>query len=124
MMKYRVSILVLSLLLSGCAAFKASQPPEGSKSAITTLSKTPIVFFRKYISAADGDRCSMTPSCSQYAAEAIDRHGVAIGWIMAFDRIMRCGRDELKHHPPVMMDGQAYCPDSVADNDFWWNPSQ
>jgi putative component of membrane protein insertase Oxa1/YidC/SpoIIIJ protein YidD len=81
----------------------------------------PIRLFQKYLSGADGARCPMTPSCSRYAVQAIRRHGTLMGWIMACDRLMRCGRDELKHSPSVITRDGIRCQDPVENNDFWWH---
>jgi putative membrane protein insertion efficiency factor len=35
-------------------------------------------------------RCRYTPSCSQYAREAIGRHGVVAGGVLAATRLCRC----------------------------------
>ncbi|MGH7940909.1 MAG: membrane protein insertion efficiency factor YidD [Limisphaerales bacterium] len=37
-----------------------------------------------------GSGCRFTPTCSQYAAEAIRRHGALAGVAMAARRICRC----------------------------------
>jgi putative component of membrane protein insertase Oxa1/YidC/SpoIIIJ protein YidD len=79
----------------------------------------PIHFYQKYLSGADGHRCPMTPSCSGYAVQAIRRHGAFLGWIMACDRLMRCGRDELRHSPSVMTRHGIRCQDPLDNNDFW-----
>jgi len=34
--------------------------------------------------------CRFLPTCSQYAFEAIERHGVLLGGMLAFWRILRC----------------------------------
>ncbi len=34
--------------------------------------------------------CRFTPTCSQYAIEAVRRHGVLVGGVMAFRRLLRC----------------------------------
>ena len=41
----------------------------------------PIRFYRDYISRVDGDRCQMSPTCSQYCNEAIKKHGAFLGWM-------------------------------------------
>jgi putative membrane protein insertion efficiency factor len=37
-----------------------------------------------------GDHCRFTPSCSQYAMEALDKHGALKGSWLAIRRILRC----------------------------------
>ena len=34
--------------------------------------------------------CRFVPSCSEYAMEAVDRHGVVRGSMMAIWRVLRC----------------------------------
>jgi hypothetical protein len=84
----------------------------------------PIRLFQKYLSGADGHRCPMTPSCSSYALQAMQRHGALKGWIMSCDRLMRCGRDELRQQPSVATPGGPRTPDSLGNNDFWWYKPQ
>ncbi len=79
----------------------------------------PLMLFRNYISAVDGDRCPMTPSCSRYSLDAFHKHGVVMGWIMTSDRLMRCGRDELAHTGSVRTGGTIFSLDPVENNDFW-----
>lgn len=77
-------------------------------------------FFQEHISPADGDRCPMVPSCSAYAAGAVEKHGLLLGWIMACDRLVRCGRDEADLSGKIRVNGEQYVLDRVEDNDFWW----
>jgi uncharacterized protein len=37
-----------------------------------------------------GSHCRFAPSCSEYACEAVVKHGVWRGLILAFRRIARC----------------------------------
>ena len=80
----------------------------------------PIKFFSKYISPIDGNRCPMYPSCSEYCLEAAQKHGLFMGWIMSCDRLIRCGRDELKLSPTVKVNDAKLSYDPVVSNDFWW----
>lgn len=80
----------------------------------------PVKFFQKYISPLDGNRCPMYPSCSKYCLEAAQKHGLFMGWIMTCDRLVRCGRDETKRSPAVLVNGVRRSYDPVANNDFWW----
>ena len=81
-----------------------------------------IQFFSSTISRADGDRCPMAPTCSAYSAQAIKKHGLLKGWIMTSDRLMRCGRDELKLSDTILIDGNKRSHDPLSNNDFWWQP--
>lgn len=48
-----------------------------------------IRFFQVYISPIDGPRSSYTPTSSQYAWQAIGKHGFFKGVAMGCDRLMR-----------------------------------
>lgn len=77
-------------------------------------------FYERFISPVDGDRCPMHPTCSAYAREAVQRHGMFMGWIMACDRLVRCGRDETRISPGIIKDKNRAALDPVSANDFWW----
>jgi len=46
--------------------------------------------WHRFVSPALGPACRFEPSCSCYAATAIDRHGVARGVALALRRLVRC----------------------------------
>ena len=46
--------------------------------------------YQKYISPLHAPCCRFTPTCSQYAIEAIRLHGAFKGGLMAIWRILRC----------------------------------
>ncbi len=50
----------------------------------------PIVFYRYAISPLKPATCRYTPTCSQYAIEAIKKHGPFKGSFLAAKRIGRC----------------------------------
>ena len=79
----------------------------------------PIVFYQKFISPADGDRCQMTPSCSAYSKEAFQTHGFFLGWIMTCDRLMSCGRDETHLSPGILTPYGRLTLDPLSGNDSW-----
>ena len=66
--------------------------------------KAPIIVYRYTLSAFIGRECRFLPTCSEYAIEAIDRHGALTGGWLALRRIARC-------HP---WGGSGYDP--VPDN--------
>jgi hypothetical protein len=119
-MKYLYLIVILGLFV-GTAFAKPARPDADGHAGDLPATVMPIRLFQKYLSGADGARCPMTPSCSRYAVQAIRRHGTLMGWIMACDRLMRCGRDELKHSPSVITRDGIRCQDPVENNDFWWH---
>lgn len=50
----------------------------------------PIRFYQLGISPLLGPRCRFQPTCSQYAIEALEKHGPAKGSYLAVRRILRC----------------------------------
>lgn len=50
----------------------------------------PIRFYRRFISPFTPPTCRFTPTCSQYAIEAIRKHGPLKGLYLAVRRILRC----------------------------------
>lgn len=85
------------------------------------ISENPFIrFYQRHISPADGQRCSMHPSCSAYCSRVLKKHGWFMGWIMSCDRLMRCGRDEKHIAPEIIKNGRIYTYDPVERNDFWW----
>ena len=80
---------------------------------------SPITFYQKFISPADGHRCQMSPSCSAYSREAFQAHGLFLGWIMTCDRLMRCGRDETHLSPGILTPDGRQTLDPLSGNDSW-----
>ncbi|MBQ9624945.1 MAG: membrane protein insertion efficiency factor YidD [Clostridia bacterium] len=46
--------------------------------------------YQRYISPLKRSCCRFTPTCSQYAVEAIEIHGAFKGSLLALWRILRC----------------------------------
>lgn len=61
----------------------------------------PIRFYQKFISPLFGPHCRFTPTCSQYAVEALQRHGAVKGSILAVWRILRCNPFGRAGYDPV-----------------------
>lgn len=49
-----------------------------------------IAFYRRWVSPLLGSHCRFYPSCSQYAQQAIEHHGLARGVWLSFKRLCRC----------------------------------
>ena len=60
------------------------------KHLLSTLLILLIQFYRKCISPLFPPCCSYTPTCSQYAVEAITKYGPFKGTWLAIKRIARC----------------------------------
>ncbi|QYR24198.1 membrane protein insertion efficiency factor YidD [Paenibacillus sp. sptzw28] len=54
------------------------------------LMKAPIHVYRRFISPIKPPTCRFYPTCSEYALQAIDKHGPAKGGWLALKRICRC----------------------------------
>ena len=50
----------------------------------------PIRFYRKFISPMTPPSCRFTPTCSEYAIQAITKHGPFKGTWLAIRRVLRC----------------------------------
>ena len=114
------------VMLWGIAYAEPNPPVAGTDTGLIGVqeknfhaARALIHFYGKYISRVDGNRCPMHPSCSQYASQAIERHGFFKGWIMTCDRLLRCGRDEIKHSPQVWKNGCKHTLDPIEQNDLW-----
>jgi putative membrane protein insertion efficiency factor len=47
--------------------------------------------YKRLLSPLLPPACRFHPSCSEYAAEAIEKHGLGRGGILAVRRLLRCG---------------------------------
>jgi putative component of membrane protein insertase Oxa1/YidC/SpoIIIJ protein YidD len=106
--------LILTLCLLGCG--HADGTGAGPFSALVAVYRGPL----NHLSAVRQGTCPMHPSCSEYAKQSVAKHGELMGWFMACDRLMRCGRDEARQAPMVRVGDGFRVSDPVARNDFWW----
>ena len=54
------------------------------------IAQFPIQLYRWFLSPYLGRHCRFEPSCSSYALEAIEKHGVFGGYGLAARRVCRC----------------------------------
>ncbi len=60
-----------------------------------------IVFYQKYISPLKPATCRFYPSCSDYAIQAIQKHGFYKGIFLAIRRILKCHPYHAGGYDPV-----------------------
>ncbi|MDO4877812.1 MAG: membrane protein insertion efficiency factor YidD [Neisseria sp.] len=65
------------------------------------LLKLLIEFYRYCISPLIPPRCRYTPTCSQYALDAVQKYGALKGGLLAVRRIARCHPWGGSGHDPV-----------------------
>ena len=63
---------------------------DGLLKFIGWLLMLPIRFYRRFISPLTPPSCRFTPTCSEYAIEAITKHGPFKGAWLAIRRVLRC----------------------------------
>jgi uncharacterized protein len=71
--------------VSAAATDLPGAPSAGARAAAATLA-----FYKKFLSPLLPPACRFTPTCSDYAREAVLRHGLARGLALAARRLARC----------------------------------
>jgi hypothetical protein len=79
-------------------------------------------FYRNTVSAVDGDRCSMAPTCSLYSRQALQRHGALLGVLLTAERLLH-EADEIPLVPTVEIRGETFYRDPLEANTYWWRGS-
>ena len=54
------------------------------------IASAPVHLYRWTLSPFLGRQCRHFPTCSAYALEAIETHGIARGYLLALKRVGRC----------------------------------
>jgi uncharacterized protein len=55
-----------------------------------TVAQALLTLYKRVVSPLLPPACRYVPSCSEYAAEAVARHGVLYGTMLAGWRLLRC----------------------------------
>lgn len=63
---------------------------HGIVKVLTWLLVLPILFYQKCITPFTPPSCRFTPTCSEYARQAILKYGPFKGMLLAVRRILRC----------------------------------
>jgi putative membrane protein insertion efficiency factor len=75
------------------AILAPTRPSRMPRRSNTSMKRILLVLIRLYqlcVSPFSGGQCRFYPSCSAYAAEAIDTHGALRGSWLALRRLLRC----------------------------------
>lgn len=97
-------------------------PPKRGRNWPGPWRKTPgrvlgtslVRLYQLTLSGFVGNSCRHLPTCSEYAHEAIARHGLWAGGWMGFFRVLRCG--------PFGTHGIDRVPEVLADRYAWFAP--
>jgi len=60
------------------------------KKIINNIALLPVFFYKAVISPLKPATCRYTPTCSQYAIDAVRKYGVFKGGWLALRRLLRC----------------------------------
>ncbi len=63
---------------------------QAFSAALVALLLLPIAFYQTCISPLTPPSCRFTPTCSEYARQALKKHGPFKGLALAIWRILRC----------------------------------
>ena len=74
---------------------------SGKMGPVSRILITMVSFYRRYISPLLPDSCIYSPTCSEYALEAIEKYGAAKGGWLALRRILRCHPFHAGGYDPV-----------------------
>lgn len=74
-------------------------------------------FFQNYISPADGARCALYPTCSEYSLQALKKHGLLRGAVLTFDRLLH-EPDERRMRRPEWIKGAYRVRDPLSSNEL------
>ncbi len=73
----------------------AAPPPEAAPfprhtNELALAGESLVRLYQTFISPMDAPSCPFTPTCSEYARQAVEQYGLVVGMIKAADRYQRC----------------------------------
>jgi len=109
----------------GADGLENEVPPSGRTPADgdTALFVLPLQFYQRFLTALDGRECPCYPACSQYALQAIRKHGIVRGFLFSIDRLIR-ESDEIVQGRYILLSRGVRVYDPLEENDFWVTPSE
>jgi putative membrane protein insertion efficiency factor len=69
---------------------------------MTRIAVALIVFYQQWLSPLGPPCCGYAPTCSVYAREALERHGLLRGLGMALRRLLKCHPFHRGGYDPVL----------------------
>lgn len=98
-----LTLLALPQLAATVIAEVRTRTPEKvtAGSPLTTLLVAGIRTYQREISPRRGPCCHFTPTCSEYAAQALQTHGARRGSWLTIKRLSRCQPRRRTAHDPV-----------------------
>jgi len=82
--------------VNATATVPAAEPTAGARALAAVFAA-----YKKFVSPLLPPACRFTPSCSDYAREAVLRHGLSRGLALAARRLARCHPFHSGGHDPV-----------------------
>ncbi len=69
---------------------------------VQNVALAPVFFYRRFLSPLKGQpSCRFTPTCSQYAIDAVREWGILCGIALAVWRVLRCNPYSAGGYDPV-----------------------
>lgn len=78
--------------------------------------------YQLLISSQDTDACNFEPSCSRFGMLAMQRFGVARGFLLTGDRLTRCNGATDRHYERSQQSGKHLDPVDTYDTYLSTNP--
>ena len=92
--------------------------PKHGESWSGAPARLAVAFYQRQIAPAIGSRCSLHPSCSRYATEALRKHGL-LGMALVADRGVREPDVVSRRQDPITVNGRIRYHDPLAAHDGW-----
>lgn len=99
-------------MLPDAAGPEAGATEAASRSAneLVLLASGALRFYQLFLSTQDRPGCMFTPTCSNYALQAILKYGFARGFLRAVDRLQRCNGWGRELYPVDLRSGKLVDP--------------
>lgn len=123
------ALVVAAVLAAGFGPFPAPGHPVTRDATFAAAPGTvrgdltlelPWRAYRATVGGFQGPRCPHVPSCSLYAREAVRRHGLAAGLVVAVPRLLRGERGS--GYALLPRDAEGRLVDLLDDATFWLRP--